>query len=251
MWPYPKVVAHRGAGSLAPENTLAAMAFGLQRGFHAVEFDVMLSQDDVPVLMHDPEFGRTVAGSGWVAQTLAKDLLQMDAGAWHSATFAGEKVPSYEEVVRFCQANQIWMNVEIKPSPGTERRTGEVVGQLTARLFAEELRKAQPNPARLPLFSSFSAEALRAARLAAPAIPQGFLIDDVSEDWLERLQELQVVALHTNHKYLNAELTKAVRDAGYGVFCYTVNTRERATEILDWGVNGFCTDKIDVIPFDF
>ena len=70
MWPYPKIVAHRGAGKLAPENTLAAMQCGRNMAFRAVEFDVMLSKDGVPVLMHDPEFGRTVAGKGAVADTL-------------------------------------------------------------------------------------------------------------------------------------------------------------------------------------
>ena len=118
MWPYPKVIAHRGAGTLAPENTIAAMQCGLDYGFRAVEFDVMLSKDGVPVLMHDPLFGRTVTGVGAVATTLAADLLQMDAGSWFSERFAGESVPSYENVFRFCQQNGIWMNVEIKPEPG-------------------------------------------------------------------------------------------------------------------------------------
>ena len=63
MWPYPKIVAHRGGGKLAPENTLAAVRCGLSHGFHAVEFDVMLSKDGIPMLMHDPHFGRTVAGA--------------------------------------------------------------------------------------------------------------------------------------------------------------------------------------------
>ena len=64
MWPYPKVLAHRGGGTQAPENTIAGLACGLAHGFHAVEFDVMLAKDGVPVLMHDPELGRTVSGKG-------------------------------------------------------------------------------------------------------------------------------------------------------------------------------------------
>src|SRR3954465_6157212 len=80
MWPYPTIIAHRGGGTLAPENTLAAMRCGLARGFHAVEFDVMLSQDGVPVVVHDPVLGRTVAGSGNVADHTARQLAAMDAG---------------------------------------------------------------------------------------------------------------------------------------------------------------------------
>ena len=59
MWPYPQFLAHRGGGKLAPENTLAALRCGLAHGFHAVEFDVMLSRDGVPVVMRDPYLGRT------------------------------------------------------------------------------------------------------------------------------------------------------------------------------------------------
>ena len=68
MWPFPRVIAHRGGGTLAPENTLAGLRCGLAHGYRAVEFDVMLAADGVPVLMHDPAFGRTVPGIGNVAR---------------------------------------------------------------------------------------------------------------------------------------------------------------------------------------
>lgn len=248
MWPYPKVIAHRGGGTLAPENTLAAMRCGWEHGFAAVEFDVMLSKDGVPVLMHDPEFGRTVAGSGSVADTLAADLQTLDAGKWLADSFKGEPVPLYADVVRFCRKHGIWMNVEIKPSPGSEEKTGRVVAERTQALFADV---AVVDALHLPLFSSFSFAALMAAKHAAPTIPRGFLMDKVAPDWKARLQELAAKALHTNHKYLTPEQVREVKDAGYGVFCYTVNTPERAAEILHWGVDAFCTDRIDLIPADF
>jgi len=244
MWIYPKVLAHRGGGSLAPENTLAAFRCGLAHGFRAAEFDVMLSKDSVPVLMHDPEFGRTVRGKGKVCDTTAAVLVQMDAGAWFGSEFAGETVPTYEQVIHFCKENGIWMNVEIKPSPGAEGETGRVVGEVTRRLF-------DAGDVDLPLFSSFSFETLDAARAAAPGIPRGFLADVIPPDWLDRLRVLEAVALHTNHKHLLPERARAVKQAGYGLFCYTVNTPERAKEILGWGVDAFCTDRIDLIGPDF
>ena len=244
MWFYPKILAHRGGGTLAPENTLAALRCGLDHGFRAVEFDVMLSKDSIPVLMHDPDFGRTVRGAGRVAETSAQDLACMDAGAWFGSAFAGEPVPTYEQAVGFCKANGIWMNVEIKPSPGTEAETGRVVGEVTRRLF-------DAGDAALPLFSSFSFEALDAAKAAAPGIPRGFLVDVIPPDWRERLQALDAVALHTNQKHLLPERASGVKQAGYGLFCYTVNSPERAREILGWGVDAFCTDRIDLIGPDF
>jgi glycerophosphoryl diester phosphodiesterase len=246
MWPYPRVIAHRGGGTLAPENTLAGMRCGLTHGFHAVEFDVMLSADGVPVLMHDPQFGRTVRGNGHVSGTTAAALTAMDAGSWFDSKFANEPVPTYEQVVRFCKENGIWMNVEIKPAPGFDQETGEAVARLTQQLFAHELKTAG-DPRALPLFSSFSFVALAAAQATAPAIPRGYLLDAVPADWRDQLRALQAIALHTNHKKLNATQAAVIKQAGYGLFCYTVNTPERAREILEWGVDAFCTDRIDLI----
>lgn len=243
MWPYPKVIAHRGGGTLAPENTIAAMQCGLDHGFHAVEFDVMLSKDGVPVLMHDPLFGRTVHGIGGVATTLAADLLQMDAGSWFAERFAGEPIPSYEAVVRFCQQHGIWMNVEIKPVPGYEQETGRVVARVTKQL--------QAAGAMLPLFSSFSFDALLCAKAEARDIPRGLLIDQIEAGWLGALQKLDAVSLHTNQQYLTAAMATQIKTAGYGLLCYTVNTPERAAAIVGWGVDAFCTDRIDLIPADF
>jgi glycerophosphoryl diester phosphodiesterase len=243
MWTFPRIVAHRGGGTLAPENTLAAMRCGLAHGFRAVEFDVMLSGDGVPVLMHDASFGRTVAGPGAVSGSTAEALATMDAGAWFSPAFAGEKVPTFREVIDFCNDNGIWMNVEIKPAPGYEVETG--------RAAAATLQKRVPASSSMPLFSSFSVDALRAAKQVAPEIPRGFLVGTISQGWQATLEELNAVALHTNHKNLTRELASAVKDAGYGLFCYTVNDPARAREILSWGVDAFCTDRIDLIGPDF
>ena len=94
-WPYARVVAHRGGGTMAPENTLAAVREGYRRGFRAIEFDVMLARDGVPVVMHDPYLGRTVAGSGNIPDYDGAELLRMDAGSWFSAAYAGEPVPAF------------------------------------------------------------------------------------------------------------------------------------------------------------
>jgi glycerophosphoryl diester phosphodiesterase len=249
MWPYPRVIAHRGGGTLAPENTLAAMRCGLKYGFRAVEFDVMLSKDLVPVLLHDPTLGRTVKGRGKVPDFMAEELAALDAGTWFSADFADERVPTYEQVFRFCAANNIWMNVEIKPAPGFEEITGRVVAESTRQLLAGE--RCNDDRGRQVLFSSFSFDALAAAKAAAPEVPRGFLMDAVASDWRSRLEELGAVALHANHKKLSEKVVRAVKDAGFGLFCYTVNMPAQAREILSWGVDAFCTDRIDLIGPDF
>jgi glycerophosphoryl diester phosphodiesterase len=249
MWPFPKIIAHRGGGKLAPENTLAAMRCGLSYGFRAVEFDVMLSADAVPVLVHDPRLGRTIKGSGSISDYAAAELVAMDAGSWFGAVFAGEPVPTYEEIYRFCWANNIWMNVEIKPAPGYEQQTGRVVAQLTRQWLAGDGHAADPG-ARV-LFSSFSFDALAAAKDAAPEIPRGFLVDPIPDGWHAQLEDLGAVALHANQKHLSENQAREIKSAGFGLFCYTVNDPEKARTILAWGVDAFCTDRIDLIGPDF
>ena len=249
MWPYPKVVAHRGGGKLAPENTLAAMRCGYEHGFRAVEFDVMLGSDGVAILMHDEQLGRTVAGSGDISSFTSSELTAMDAGAWFGKQFVGERVPLFADVARYCRQNGIWMNVEIKPMPGFEQQTGEVAAQVIAQEFGAEI--GMGNVRAMPLFSSFSFVAVQAAQRRLPAVPRAWLVDRVPADWRARLHELDAVALHTNHKNLTPEMASEIKGAGYGLFCYTVNDRERAAEIRSWGVDAFCTDRIDLIPADF
>ena len=248
MWPYPPILAHRGGGTLAPENTLAGLRRGMAAGYRAIEFDVMLARDGVPILMHDAVFGRTVAGSGAVADHDAAALARMDAGAWFGPDFAGEPVPLFADFARYCRAQGVWMNIELKPAPGHDAATGRIVARMTAELFAAEL--AAGEVAGVPLLSSFSAAALAAAAQAAPHLPRALLVDELPPDWEARARALGAVALHVDHLQLRPAQAAAVKAAGLGLFCYTVNDPLRAQELLAWGVDAFCTDRIDLIPPD-
>lgn len=247
MWPYPKIIAHRGGGTLAPENTIAALRCGMDYGFRAVEFDVMLARDGIGVVLHDEVLGRTVKGAGKVSDYSAAELAGMDAGSWFGSQFVQEGVPAFSDFIDYCQAQQIWMNIEIKPAPGFERQTGQVVGQLISARFALDIAAG----VRLPLLSSFSLEALTAAHAAAPALPRGWLVDVLPADWLAQMRALGAQSLHTNHRHLTQTLAQAVKQAGFGLFCYTVNDAAQARILLDWGVDAFCTDRIDLIGPDF
>jgi glycerophosphoryl diester phosphodiesterase len=245
---YPtRIFAHRGGGTLAPENTLEAMQVAKRMGFAAVEFDVMLAHDEVPVLMHDPIFGRTVAGSGAVSAHTAVQLVQMNAGAWQGKPeYAQAKVPTFEAVVKYCRANGLFMNIEIKPAPGFEAATGEVVARDTLRMFADEADKN-----KWPLFSSFNYEALAAAQRAAPQINRAMLYVSVPENWQEDLQQLGCVALHTSYRKLDEDTAHAIKAAGYGLFVYTVNDADAARAVFAMGVDALCTDRLDLIGPQF
>lgn len=242
-WPYPRIVAHRGGGTLAPENTLGALRLGAQMGFRGVEFDVMLAGDGTPVLIHDPQLKRTTGARGDVAHTAYADLARLDAGAWRGARWRGERIPRFEEAARLCLEHGLWANVEIKPALGFERRTGEAVALLAAQLW---------RGAKLPpILSSFSPVALAAARVAAPQLPRGLLLGRIAPHWLEMLRDLECVALHGNHRALNRRIVDAAHDAGCSVLAWTVNDRRTARRLLAWGVDCLVSDRLDRLAPDF
>ena len=135
-WPYPLWIAHRGAGKLAPENTLAAFRMGAGFGFRAFECDAKLSRDGQAFLLHDDTLERTTSGHGSPVSADWADLARLDAGSWHSPPFAAEPLPRLTQIAAFCQANGCALNIEIKPCPGEEARTGAAVAREAARLWA-------------------------------------------------------------------------------------------------------------------
>lgn len=239
-WPYPRIIAHRGGGKLAPENTLAAIRTGAQRGFAGVEFDVMLSRDAVPVLIHDETLERTTNGRGAVANAAWTELVGLDAGSWFGAAFAGEPLPRYADAVRLCVDLRLWANVEIKPAAGFERETGRVVAAMSAELW-----RTAPVA---PLLSSFSADALEAAAAAAPGLARGLLVDRIPADWRDRLGQLGCVSLHCDHRDLTPIQARTVKEAGYALLCYTVDDPATARELFAWDIDAVVTDRLDLIP---
>ena len=239
-WPYPLWIAHRGAGKLAPENTLAAFRVGAAHGHTAFECDVKLSADDVPFLLHDADLQRTTGQPGIAGNRDWAELSLLDAGAWHSPAFAGEPIPTLEAVARYCRANGFALNIEIKPTPGHEDRTGRVVGELALRLWAGD--------ARAPLLSSFRPEALAAAREAAPGLPRALLLDSLWPGWFEIASQLGCVAVVSNHALMDASLLERLHGAGLRALVYTVNDAQRAQALIDLGIDGIVTDAIDRLP---
>jgi glycerophosphoryl diester phosphodiesterase len=241
-WPYPRLVAHRGAGKLAPENTLTAMRLGYAHGYRMVEFDVKLAADDVSFLLHDDTLERTTSGHGRADALAWSDLARLDAGGWHSATYAGERLPTFAAVADWARAHAVECNVEIKPVPGRERETGAAVAR-----EADAMWRGAEVP---PLLSSFSEEALEAARDAAPRLPRALLVDKLAPDWLARLERLGCVALDACHTSLTAEVVRAAHEAGYRVLCFTPNEPARVAELAAWGVDTIITDAVDRIAAD-
>lgn len=241
-WPYPHIVAHRGGGKLAPENTLAAIDVGIHYGHQMIEFDVKLSRDGLPFLLHDDRLDRTSSGFGIAGERDWQELVTLDAGGWFSGDFANERLALLSEVAEKCRQHQIMANIEIKPTPGQQAQTGHAVA-----LAAQQLWQGQT----APLLSSFSYEALAAAMQAVPELPRGLLLDEWHDNWRELTSALACVSIHLNHRLLNVGRTAQLKAAGLHILVYTVNQPERARELLGWGVDAICTDSIDILGPDF
>jgi glycerophosphoryl diester phosphodiesterase len=235
----PRVIAHRCGGILAPENTLAGLRVAAAQGCRGVEFDVMLSGDGTPVLIHDETLERTTDGHGRVAETSDAELARLDAGSWHGAQFAGEPLPAFGDAAELCLALGLWANVELKPSHGTDAETGRKVA-----LRAAELWEGQPSP----LLSSFSHVALEAARAVAPDLPRGLLTVAPPPDWLAILRRLGCATLHCSRHHFSPRLLNEAQAADVPLLVYTVNDPEDAETLLRQGVAAVFTDRIDLLP---
>lgn len=231
---YPRIIAHRCGGALAPENTLAGLHLAARLGCRGVEFDVMLAADGVPVLMHDETVERTTSGRGRVSELSSTGLAGLDAGGGHHPAFAAEPVPTLDQALHLCAVLGLWANVEIKPPAGREFETGQVVA-----------RHAAAADSRLAL-SSFSPDALHAAAAEAPRLFRAMLVDSIPPDWRERMAESGAMALHSSARGLTAEMREAVLDAGFPLACYTINRREEAERLFALGISAVFTDRPDL-----
>lgn len=230
----PKVIGHRGAAKAAPENTLASMREAKRQGAAWVEIDAKLTADNKVILLHDDLLDRTTSGKGAAAQARYDAIKALDAGAWFAPAFAGETVPSLEELVAEVLSLGLGLNVEIKPCPGREH--------VTAELVLRELQRLWPAQAPKPLISSFAYDSLRVARQLAPEFPRAVLIEDQPANWRELCAGVEAVALNPWHKTLTPEWTKAIKQAGYLIATYTVNEPARARELFKWGVDTVFSD---------
>ena len=232
-------VAHRGGGTLAPENTLAAMRCGWDHGYRMFEFDARLAADGSVVLMHDDTAQRTTDGQGRVSALDAGALAALDAGAWHSARYAGEAVPTLGRIARWLRANGAAADLEIKADAGQEAEAGGVIGAEAAALW-----DGVDTP---PLVTSFSEAALAAARETAPHLPRALLLSAPGIDWLERCLALDCVGVVVDHTRVDAPLISKAHARGLSVMAYTVNDPNRAALLRAWGLDAVITDALERI----
>ena len=225
MLQLPKVIGHRGAAAYAPENTLASFREARRRGATWVEADIVLTADDVPIVMHDDSLKRTTGVDRLVAETRRADL--------------PTDVPTFEEAIACWGEFGLGCNVEIKSTKGREAET--------ARAVVETLRRCWPSHLPQPLLSSFKDASLAAAHAAAPEFARALLIGELADDWRPRAEAVAAAGINTDGKRLTAVRAVEIHNAGYALGVYTINDGDVAKALVGMGVDCVITDVPDVI----
>ncbi len=226
----PLVIGHRGASHAAPQNTLAAFRRAAEVGADGVELDVHLSRDGVPVVIHNDSVDATTDGKGLVREMTLADLKTLDAGARFDPAFAGERIPTLEEVLAEVGA-RLLVNIELKAD-----RTVELVAAVV------ELVRRMGMQERV-WFSSFKPYALYRARALASEIPCGLLYDPLSLGTFILRPFTPYEALHPYKDLVTAQSIRRAHRRGLRVFTWTLDDLTLARQFALWGVDGIITNE--------
>lgn len=224
------VIAHRGASSEAPENTLAAFRLALAQGCDAIELDIHLSADRRVVVCHDATIDRTTNGSGTIADMTAEELQQYDAGSWYGESFKEERLPLLDEVLDLVPAS-VEINIEIK-----SHEHPDVVETVLALLESRHRLNSV-------FFSSFGHDCMLRLKRASPAARIGLLYDNDDDypTFFERNQ-IEGFSLHPYHRCFDSTSVEAARKHGLQIYPWTVNDSECMKEMIRAGASGIITN---------
>lgn len=234
----PQIFAHRGAKSVAPENTLPAFAVALEMGVDGIELDVHRSKDGRLVVIHDFSVDKTTSGAGPVAEYTAAQLAALDAGSHFDTRFAGTGVPTLEQVFDLV-GDRCRINVEIKSE---DLEGGPEADLLIALIRDQDLYSRV-------LISSFNPITLIKLRWLDPqvdlALLHGPLPPFLLDAWTGPV--IAPVAVHPHHSLVDAGYMAWARSRGCVVNTWTVNDPAEAQRLADLGVNAIMSDVPDQI----
>jgi len=233
-----QIIAHRGHSAYAPENTISAFSLAKLCGAHSVEFDVRLTQDGIPVILHDESLERTTNGLGLVYECTYEYIRTLDAGTWFGLDWNKEIIPTLEDTIYTMQKLQFNPCIELVPSSHNVIETVEVSCNLLRKLWTQK---------QLPLISSFNISCLKYALMYAPEYPRGLLLDEWTKCWLDLALQVKCSGLHLNHKLITPHRIKKIKNAGYKLFGYTVNNPLRAKQLQAWGIDGIYSDDPQIL----
>jgi len=234
-----EIIGHRGASHDAPENTVAAIKLAWKQNADGSEFDIFLTKDGKIVVCHDKDTKRTAGVSRLIPDTSFDDLRKLDVGTWKGAAFAGEKLPTLDEMLATVPEGKLAF-IEVKCGP-------EVVPELDRILKASKLK-----PAQTPVIA-FNAEVIAAMKKARPDVPAYWLVSlgqkkgvklPTAAELITKAKAIKADGLDLSASdVLDDSFAKAIRDAGLRLYVWTVNDPDIAKRMVRIGVDGITTDR--------
>jgi len=227
-----KIYAHRGSSGTHPENTLAAFNEVARLEIHGVELDVHMTKDSEVVVIHDETIDRTSNGTGYVKDFTLAELRAYDFGSWFGSNFAGETIPTLEEVLAIYKHTAHHVNIELKSDIFPYEGMGEKVRQVVENMaMADRV-----------VISSFDHEAIRNFKKSAPHIEVAILTSQVLVDAYDYARFIPADALHIYLPTAPRKMTKEAMLKGAIIRVYTVNEAENALALKQIGVHAIFTD---------
>ncbi|MBV1852678.1 glycerophosphodiester phosphodiesterase [Catellatospora tritici] len=227
------VIAHRGASSAAPENTLVSQEIARRAGADWIENDVQPSSDGVPFILHDSTVDRTTNGVGAIRALTSAQLKALDAGSWFAPVYAGVRLPTLAEQLADLRARGGNLLLEIKGSH-TRAEVATIVQvirdqQMTGRVFIQ----------------SFETTALQYAYELAPEIPLGLLRSALDADPVALAAQLHLTAYNPDSAALlgRPAVVASLHAAGVAVMAWTVDSDAAWNQLDALGVDGIITNR--------
>ncbi|WP_237153343.1 glycerophosphodiester phosphodiesterase family protein [Oryzibacter oryziterrae] len=233
-----RVIAHRGAPRVAPENTLAAIRAAAAAGASWVEVDVKLTADRQPVIIHDDKVDRTTNGKGFVAGLGFEDIRRLDARAHFGPEFAGIQIPTLRELLETVLELDLGLQLELKPTAGDDVETAEVA--------LAQLKDIWPASRGRLFVSSFSIRSIHAAARLMPEVPRCFAVCVPPRDPRALLEETRCQLLHCIVDLFDADAEARVSASGIEYGLAVVNDLTRGRQLIAGGAQTLITDIPDL-----
>ncbi|MBT2690232.1 hypothetical protein J7I93_18845 [Bacillus sp. ISL-47] len=235
-----KSIAHRGASTYAPENTIASFEKAVDLGFDYIELDVRFSKDGHLVVIHDADVQRTTDGEGFIGDLTVEEIKNLDAGSWYSPEFAEEKVPLlYEVLDRFI--GKIGLLIEMK-APENQPGMTEVLAEMLMSY------KKDGQLVKNIKVQSFHVNEMKKFHQLAPDIPAGILLSK-QLDMLHLASYRQFASfLSVHHLLLSKSFITQAELFGYEVYSWTIKKQYQFADMQRLGVHGIISDEEKRIP---
>ena len=238
----PLIIGHRGASAVAPENTLAAFREAIAVGADGIEFDVRLTRDGVPVVIHDSSLRRTGGLSPRVGEMTWLEVVKVDVGSWFSGAFANETVPSLVQLFDLFQSNSLTLYLEMKCDSAAEYAP---LAEACCRLIAE--RRLQERV----MIECFQLPALKVVHeidsdiktvaLFEPSISNPSVLSD--QRIINKATEVGAVAIALHHRLARRSLVEKAKDAGMHVAVWTVDDPIWVERARTLGIDALITNN--------